>query len=88
MATGNAESVQAVIDAKLALLASVTAQLADFIANPQLDYSIDGQSVSATQYQRYLMDLQAAETKAVSDLIQLKNKFKPWQIVRSMRGRC
>jgi len=88
MSTANANSVQAIIDAKLALLASVTAALADLVANPQPDYSIDGQTVSMTQYQRYLMDLQEREQKVIDALISTKNRFKPWQVVRSMRGGC
>lgn len=78
MSTTSAD-IQALIDAKVALISSLTTQLASVIANPKPSYNIDGQQVDWNTYQKYLGDLQMNEIDALKKLYELQNIIAPYQ---------
>lgn len=69
------DDLQVQIDAKNALLTSITAQLQVVInANPKPSYSIDGQEVDWTTYYKFLMELQKNEIASMAALTSLQQR--------------
>jgi len=78
MSTTSAD-IQALIDAKVALIAQIIAQLADLLTNPKPSYSIDQQEVDWSTYQMYLTDMQMKEVDCLKKLYELQNIIAPYQ---------
>ncbi len=92
-------NIQALIDSKVALIATLIAQINNFnlllasvTSSPKPSYSIDNQSVSWTEYLAWLtdgmnklVDQQMKEIEAVERLYHLQNIIQPYQFqVRSI----
>lgn len=78
MATTSSD-IQALIDAKVALIQQIISNLADLLASPKPSYSIDGQSVSWSEYQSNLVDMQVREVACLKLLYELQNIIQPYQ---------
>ncbi len=81
----NSNNLQDIIDAKIALIASIPAKLALLVTAPKTAYDIDGQQVDWTSYRDWLLKMQIEEPKAIAELIKLKNTILPYWYQR--RGR-
>ena len=73
-----ASGIQAMIDQAVAASAEATARLTEILASPKPTYTVEGQAVSWTEYQKMLMDIITGSAKTIAELKQL---LPPYEFV-------
>jgi len=74
------DGIQAARDKATSTLNNALARLEEILASPKPSYTIEGQSVSWTEYQKMLVDIISGSTDTINKLKQLQSQ-EPYEFV-------